>query len=136
MCLMAIADYQRRWEAALMANYGTPSMALVRGAGAEVWDVDGRRYLDLIGGVAVNALGHAHPAVTRAVTEQISTLGQVSNFFITEPAITLAETLLDLLGAGRRLSPLRAPSTAAPWGRLRSPASPPNGIRFSRCHRA
>ena len=96
---MAIADYQRRWEAALMANYGTPSMALVRGAGAEVWDVDGRRYLDLIGGVAVNALGHAHPAVTRAVTEQISTLGQVSNFFITEPAVTLAETLLDLLGA-------------------------------------
>jgi acetylornithine/N-succinyldiaminopimelate aminotransferase len=96
---MPIADYQRRWEAALMANYGTPPIALVRGAGAEVWDVDGRRYLDLIGGVAVNALGHAHPAVTRAVTEQISTLGQVSNFFITEPAVTLAETLLDLLGA-------------------------------------
>jgi acetylornithine aminotransferase len=55
--------------------------------------------LDLLSGVAVNALGHAHPAVVRAVTEQISTLGQVSNFFITEPAITLAETLLDLLGA-------------------------------------
>jgi acetylornithine aminotransferase len=96
---MPIADYQRRWEAALMANYGTPPMALVCGAGAEVWDLDGRRYLDLIGGIAVNALGHAHPAVTRAVTEQISTLGQVSNFFITEPAVTLAETLLDLLGA-------------------------------------
>jgi acetylornithine/N-succinyldiaminopimelate aminotransferase len=63
-----------------------------------VWDVDGRRYLDLLGGIAVNALGHAHPAVIRAVTEQLSTLGQVSNFFITEPAIALAETLLDLLG--------------------------------------
>ncbi|HYZ38607.1 MAG TPA: acetylornithine transaminase [Pseudonocardiaceae bacterium] len=96
---MSTADYQRRWEAALMANYGTPSLALSRGSGAEVWDMDGRRYLDLLSGVAVNALGHAHPAVVRAVTEQISTLGQVSNFFITEPAITLAETLLDLLGA-------------------------------------
>jgi len=96
---MPTADYQRRWEAALMANYGTPLVALARGAGAEVWDVDGRRYLDLLGGVAVNALGHAHPAVIRAVTEQLSTLGQVSNFFLTEPAIALAETLLDLLGA-------------------------------------
>jgi acetylornithine/N-succinyldiaminopimelate aminotransferase len=96
---MPTADYRRRWEAALMANYGTPSLALIRGAGAEVWDVDGRRYLDLLGGVAVNALGHAHPAVVNAVAEQISTLGQVSNFFLTEPAITLAETLLDLLGA-------------------------------------
>jgi acetylornithine/N-succinyldiaminopimelate aminotransferase len=96
---MSTADYQRRWEAALMANYGTPLVALARGAGAEVWDVDGRRYLDLLGGVAVNALGHAHPAVIRAVTEQLSTLGQVSNFFLTEPAIALAETLLDLLGA-------------------------------------
>ena len=96
---MPTADYQRRWEAALMANYGTPPVALVRGAGAQVWDVDGRRYLDLLGGVAVNALGHAHPAVVRAVTEQMSTLGPVSNFFITEPAVTLAETLLDLLGA-------------------------------------
>jgi acetylornithine/N-succinyldiaminopimelate aminotransferase len=96
---MSTADYQRRWEAALMANYGRPLVALARGAGAEVWDVDGRRYLDLLGGIAVNALGHAHPAVIRAVTEQLSTLGQVSNFFITEPAIALAETLLDLLGA-------------------------------------
>ena len=96
---MSTPDYQRRWEAALMANYGTPALALSHGTGAEVWDVDGRRYLDLLGGVAVNALGHAHPAVVNAVTEQISTLGQVSNFFITEPAVALAETLLDLLGA-------------------------------------
>jgi acetylornithine/N-succinyldiaminopimelate aminotransferase len=96
---MSTADYQRRWEAALMANYGRPLVALARGAGAEVWDVDGRRYLDLLGGIAVNALGHAHPVVILAVTEQLSTLGQVSNFFITEPAIALAETLLDLLGA-------------------------------------
>ncbi|MGH4025991.1 MAG: acetylornithine transaminase [Pseudonocardiaceae bacterium] len=90
---------QRRWQAALMNNYGTPPLALAQGAGAEVWDVDGRRYLDLLGGIAVNALGHAHPAVVRAVTEQIGTLGHVSNFYITEPVLTLAETLLDLLGA-------------------------------------
>jgi acetylornithine/N-succinyldiaminopimelate aminotransferase len=96
---MSTADLQRRWQAALMANYGTPPLALARGAGAEVWDVDGRRYLDLLGGIAVNALGHAHPAVVRAVTEQISTLGQVSNLYLSKPAITLAETLLDLLGA-------------------------------------
>ncbi|MGH3867750.1 MAG: acetylornithine transaminase [Pseudonocardiaceae bacterium] len=96
---MSTVDLQRRWQAALMANYGTPPLALARGAGAEVWDTDGRRYLDLVGGVAVNALGHAHPAVVRAVTEQISTLGQVSNLYLSEPAITLAETLLDLLGA-------------------------------------
>ncbi len=96
---MPTANYQRRWEAALMANYGTPPLALARGAGAEVWDSDGRRYLDLLGGVAVNALGHAHPAIVRAVTEQIGTLGQVSNLYLSEPALTLAETLLDLLGA-------------------------------------
>ncbi len=96
---MSTVDLQRRWQAALMDNYGTPPLALARGAGAEVWDTDGRRYLDLVGGVAVNALGHAHPAVVRAVTEQINTLGQVSNLYLTEPAITLAETLLDLLGA-------------------------------------
>jgi acetylornithine/N-succinyldiaminopimelate aminotransferase len=96
---MSTVDLQRRWQAALMANYGTPPLALARGAGAEVWDTGGRRYLDLVGGVAVNALGHAHPAVVRAVTEQIKTLGQVSNLYLTEPVITLAETLLDLLGA-------------------------------------
>jgi acetylornithine/N-succinyldiaminopimelate aminotransferase len=96
---MSTADLQRRWQAALMDNYGTPPLALARGAGAEVWDVAGRRYLDLLGGVAVNVLGHAHPAVVRAVTDQISTLGQVSNLYLSEPAITLAETLLDLLGA-------------------------------------
>jgi acetylornithine aminotransferase len=96
---MSTADMQRRWQAAVMANYGTPPLALARGAGAQVWDVEGRRYLDLLAGVAVNALGHAHPAVVRAVTEQLSTHGQVSNLYLSEPAITLAETLLDLLGA-------------------------------------
>ena len=53
----------------MMNNYGTPPLTLVRGSGAEVWDADGRRYLDLLGGIAVNALGHAHPAVVEAVTQ-------------------------------------------------------------------
>jgi acetylornithine/N-succinyldiaminopimelate aminotransferase len=88
-----------RWQAAMMNNYGTPPLALVRGSGAEVWDDAGRRYLDLVGGIAVNSLGHAHPAVVRAVTEQISTLGHTSNLYITEPPLALAERLLELLDA-------------------------------------
>lgn len=89
--------HAQRWQAAMMDNYGTPPLALVRGHGAEVWDADGRRYLDLLGGIAVNALGHAHPAVVEAVTRQVATLGHTSNLFITEPALALAERILELL---------------------------------------
>jgi acetylornithine/N-succinyldiaminopimelate aminotransferase len=92
-----VNDLTTRWQAAMMNNYGTPPLALVRGSGAEVWDADGRRYLDLLGGIAVNALGHAHPAVVEAVTRQISVLGHVSNLYITEPPLALAERLLELL---------------------------------------
>jgi acetylornithine/N-succinyldiaminopimelate aminotransferase len=91
------ADFAGRWQASLMNNYGVPPLALVRGAGAEVWDVDGRRYLDLVGGIAVNSLGHAHPAVVEAVTQQLSTLGHTSNLYITEPGLELAERLKGLL---------------------------------------
>ena len=86
-----------RWQAALMDNYGTPPLTLTRGAGVHVWDTDGRRYLDLLGGIAVNALGHAHPAIVDAVTGQLSTLGHVSNLYAHEPGMALAEALLDLL---------------------------------------
>jgi len=96
---MSTEDVQRRWQAALMNNYGTPPVALARGEGAEVWDVDGRRYLDLLAGIAVNSLGHAHPAVVAAVTEQIGVLGHVSNLVVSEPPVRLAEALLDLLHA-------------------------------------
>jgi acetylornithine/N-succinyldiaminopimelate aminotransferase len=96
-------DLQRRWQASLMDNYGTPTIALVRGAGARVWDADGCDYVDLLAGIAVNALGHAHPRVIEAVTEQISTLGHTSNLAMTAPPIALAERLLDLLDpAGTR----------------------------------
>jgi acetylornithine aminotransferase len=82
----------------MMNNYGTPPLALVRGSGAEVWDADGNRYLDLLAGFAVNSLGHAHPAILEAVSAQLSTLGHTSNLYLTEPSIALAERLIDLLG--------------------------------------
>ena len=91
--------FRERWQDALMDNYGTPALALVHGSGAEVWDADGRRYLDLVSGVAVNALGHAHPAVVEAVTAQVAQLGHVSNFFVHEPVLRLAERLQELLEA-------------------------------------
>ncbi|HTF45919.1 MAG TPA: acetylornithine transaminase [Pseudonocardia sp.] len=87
-----------RWQSVMMNNYGTPPLALVRGSGAEVWDADGNRYLDLVAGIAVNSLGHAHPAVVEAVTKQISTMGHVSNLYLAEPPLELAERLVDLLG--------------------------------------
>ncbi|GII24405.1 acetylornithine transaminase [Planosporangium mesophilum] len=87
-----------RWTSAVMNTYGAPSLALVRGEGAVVVDEDGRSYLDFVGGIAVNALGHAHPAVVKAVTEQISTLGHVSNLYASPPAGALAERLLALAG--------------------------------------
>ncbi|MEU3348629.1 acetylornithine transaminase [Streptomyces sp. NPDC006700] len=87
-----------RWQGALMNNYGTPRLALVRGEGARLWDADGREYVDFVGGIAVNALGHAHPAVVEAVGRQIASLGHVSNLFIAEPPVALAERLLQLFG--------------------------------------
>ncbi|MFB8004378.1 acetylornithine transaminase [Nocardia sp. NPDC056000] len=97
---MSTADIQQRWNTALMNNYGTPKVALVRGAGAVVYDADGKRYLDFLGGIAVNSLGHAHPAILSAVTQQLGTLGHVSNLYASEPAIELAERLLAHFGDG------------------------------------
>ncbi|OBE92488.1 acetylornithine aminotransferase [Mycobacterium sp. 852002-10029_SCH5224772] len=90
---------RQRWEAVMMNNYGTPAMALASGDGAVVTDVDGQSYLDLLGGIAVNILGHRHPAIIEAVTHQIATLGHTSNLYATEPGIALAEELVALLGA-------------------------------------
>jgi acetylornithine aminotransferase len=88
---------QERYAASLMNTFGPPQLVLTRGKGARVWDEDGNEYVDLLGGIAVNALGHAHPAVVEAVTAQLSTLGHVSNFFATQPQLALAERLLDLV---------------------------------------
>ena len=87
-----------RYAQSVMNTFGKPKLVLARGEGPYVWDADGKRYLDLLGGIAVNALGHGHPALVSAVTSQLSTLGHVSNFFATEPQVRLAEKLLDLLG--------------------------------------
>jgi acetylornithine aminotransferase len=87
-----------RWSGAVMNTYGVPGLALVRGDGARVWDADGREYVDMFAGLAVNALGHAHPAVIEAVTTQLGTLGHTSNLYATPPAVSLAERLLGLAG--------------------------------------
>ena len=89
---------QHRYAESLMNTFGPPKMVLTKGEGPYVWDAEGSRYLDLLGGIAVNALGHAHPALVNAVTQQLGTLGHVSNFFATQPQVTLAERLLSLLG--------------------------------------
>ncbi|HLL68394.1 MAG TPA: acetylornithine transaminase [Micromonosporaceae bacterium] len=88
----------QRWPAVMNPALGTPSMALVSGAGAVVVDEAGKSYVDFLGGVAVNVLGHAHPAVVAAVSRQIATLGHVSNLFASSPGVELAERLLTLAG--------------------------------------
>lgn len=88
-----------RYAHAVMTTYGVPQRVLVRGNGAYVWDADGQRYLDLLAGIATNALGHAHPTLSGAVSAQMATLGHVSNFFATGPQVALAERLLGLLRA-------------------------------------
>ncbi|MEU4711358.1 acetylornithine transaminase [Nocardia salmonicida] len=95
-----VEKLQQRWSAAMMDNYGTPKVALVRGAGAVLYDADGKRYIDFLGGIAVNSLGHAHPAILEAVTQQLGTLGHVSNLYASEPVIELAEKLLAHFGDG------------------------------------
>ncbi|WP_203337973.1 acetylornithine transaminase [Nocardioides limicola] len=92
--------WTQRYGDALMNTFGPPKMVLARGKGARVWDVDGREYLDLLGGIAVNSLGHAHPRLVAAVTEQLQTLGHISNFFASVPQIELAERLNMLLNLG------------------------------------
>jgi acetylornithine/N-succinyldiaminopimelate aminotransferase len=92
-----------RWSQSMMNNYGTPRIAFVRGEGAVLTDENGKQYVDFLGGIAVNALGHAHPAVVQAVTQQISSLGHVSNLYIAEPCVALAELLLALAGRSGRV---------------------------------
>ncbi|MFE4195541.1 acetylornithine transaminase [Paenarthrobacter sp. NPDC056912] len=93
------ADWLARYSSSLMGVFGTPQRVLVRGAGALVWDADGKEYLDLLGGIAVNALGHAHPFVTSVISSQLATLGHVSNFFTSPTQIALAEKLLAISNA-------------------------------------
>jgi acetylornithine aminotransferase len=96
------ASVTARWPEVMLPTYAVPPLTLVRGSGAVVWDDEGREYVDLVAGIAVNALGHAHPAVVEAVTSQVATLGHTSNLVANEPSVRLAERLLALTGrAGR-----------------------------------
>lgn len=97
------AQLTERWQHAFTDNYGTPRIPLVRGEGSTLWDADGKAYTDLLGGIAVNALGTAHPAVVEAVSRQIATLGHISNLFLAEPTVALAERLLELDGRPGRV---------------------------------
>ncbi|MDG9718273.1 acetylornithine transaminase [Streptomyces sp. DH24] len=119
---MSNQELTARWQGALMNNYGTPRLPLVRGAGTRVWDAEGTEYLDFVGGIATNALGHAHPAVVEAVTRQIGSLGHISNFFMAEPTVALAERLLRLFGRDGRVffcnSGAEANEAAFKMGRL------------------
>jgi len=92
-----------RWQQSMMNNYGTPPIALDHGEGVRVWDVDGREYLDFVGGIAVSSLGHAHPAVVAAVTAQVARLAHTSNLYLHEPGVRLAERLVGLLGLPARV---------------------------------
>jgi len=94
---------RQRFEAAMMGNYGVPPLALARGEGSHVWDVDGNRYLDLIAGIAVSALGHAHPAIVSAVNDQVTKIAHTSNLFLHEPGVLLAEKLRGLLHQDARV---------------------------------
>ena len=98
-----VGAWQDRYAQAHMNTFGIPRTTLVRGEGCYVWDADGTRYLDLLGGIAVNVLGHAHPALVESVSRQLSELGHVSNFFSTPPQVQLCERLLELLGSDGRV---------------------------------
>ncbi|OUD85036.1 Acetylornithine aminotransferase [Clavibacter michiganensis subsp. michiganensis] len=156
------SEWSDRFQAAMMRSSPPPLAMLVRGEGCRVWDSTGREYLDFLAGIAVNSLGHAHPALIRAVTEQVSTLAHVSNYFATPPQIALASACAasraratpaactSATRARRRTRPrsssraatdpriarassrCRAPSTAARWARSRSPGSPRCRRRSSR----
>jgi len=88
-----------RYQQSLLGVFGAPQRVLVRGAGCHVWDADGNQYLDLLGGIAVNTLGHANPLLTSVIASQLATLGHVSNFFTSPSQIALAEKLLEISAA-------------------------------------
>ena len=95
--------YAQRWDAVMMPNYGTPPIALDHGDGVRVWDTDGTEYLDLLGGIAVSSLGHAHPAIIEAVSRQVAKLAHTSNLYMHEPGVALDERLVNLVGTPARV---------------------------------
>jgi acetylornithine/N-succinyldiaminopimelate aminotransferase len=131
--MSASDELRKRFESAMMPNYGTPPLALARGEGCQVWDADGNQYLDLIAGIAVSALGHAHPAIVDAVSGQVKKIAHTSNLFVHEPGVALAERLLGLLqsdGSARPASPEGRPPGNPPGGTTSSPPRKIDGRVF------
>jgi len=95
---MKNSQVSKTWEKVIQDNYGVPSIALVKGKGSEVYDVEGKKYLDLLGGIATNVLGHAHPAIVKAVSQQVGILGHVSNFYAHPNVVELAQKLASMTG--------------------------------------
>lgn len=91
-------DLSSQWNSLMQANYGTPSLSLVRGKGIEVWDSKGKKYLDLLGGIATNLMGHAHPVVSQAIGSQSKSLSHVSNFYAHPQGLELAAKLQEMTG--------------------------------------
>jgi len=100
---MKMQESISQWDASIMATYGTPSLVLVNGQNATVWDADGKSYIDFLAGIAVNSLGHAHPELVRAVSEQVATLGHTSNFAAHPQVLKLAGRLVDLTDPSARI---------------------------------
>ena len=96
---MTQQDWLARYDAAMMHNFGPPKRVFERGEGAYLWDADGQRYVDMFSGIAVGGLGHAHPAITAAVSHQLATLGHISNLHASQPQIALAERLAKIATA-------------------------------------
>ncbi len=99
---MDVNEWLQRYDKVMMNAFGTPKTVLSRGAGCFVWDEDGNQYLDLLGGIAVNALGHAHPALVQALSEQAQTLGHISNFFASTVQVEAGEKLVSVVAPGGR----------------------------------
>src|SRR4051812_23527553 len=133
----ATEELAHRWDAVMARNYGTPTLSLVRGEGCRVWDADGRDYLDLVAGIAVSSLGHAHPAVVDAVTSQVRRIAHTSNLYLNEPAISLAERLVDVLGIpGTRVFLCNDGTTANEAAIKTVRRARPNRIRFVAAERS
>lgn len=96
-----------RYTHTFMNTFGAPQLVLVRGEGVHVWDADGKQYLDLLAGIAVNALGHAHPAIIEAVTAQVKELGHISNFFTSPAQVALGEKIQQIFDASGYDAPVK-----------------------------
>ncbi|MEY3714739.1 MAG: hypothetical protein RJB59_542, partial [Actinomycetota bacterium] len=92
-------DLQTRWQQTMQLNYGTPNLQLEHGKGLEVWDNNGLKYLDFLGGIATNIMGHNNAKVVRAISDQSKKLSHISNFYAHAPGMELAEQLIQMTGS-------------------------------------